>query len=375
VKKESFERAKWIPIFIVGVLLIVVYKTMDNLAGIVVAIRRFAWVISPLLFGVLFAYFFYIPQQKIMKLYRRSRIKLISRRANGISVFTILLFLILIVAFVVVVIIPILITSAVDLAGSIPEYVNQVLNFIDNIPDGSIWDSFNITDTLTRASDDIVSRYVNLDGIEQVARGVINVAGGVFNVLLGMVVSLYLLLEREKVLEFFGKLRNMLFKNEKARDRLTKYISQVNKVLYTFIASKGLDSIINLVVVTIIMLIFNVPYAFLFGLIAGLFNFIPYLGSLIAVILISLITVITGGLSKAIQVLIALFIFQQLDANYIEPKIMGTTLKISPVLVIISVVAGGAYFGIIGMFLAVPIVTIVKQILIEYVSNSKEETL
>ena len=168
------------------------------------------------------------------------------------------------------------------------------------------------------------------------------------------------------------RLGNALFKSEKARNRIEKYLARINKVLVTFIASKGLDSIINLVVVTTILVAFNVQYAFLLGLIAGLFNFIPYLGSLIAVIFIGLITILTGGVTKALQVLAVLFIFQQLDGNFIEPRIMKTSLKISPILVITSVIAGGAYFGIFGMFLAVPIVTIIKQILIEYIDSSEQ---
>jgi predicted PurR-regulated permease PerM len=178
-------------------------------------------------------------------------------------------------------------------------------------------------------------------------------------------------LERERIISFFNRLSIVLFKNETVRDRIHKYLEQVNEVLFTFIASKGLDSIINLVVVTCILLIFDVPYAFLLGLITGLFNFIPYLGSLVAVILISVITLITGGPGQAIKVVLPLLVFQQLDGNFIEPRIMKSSLKISPILVILAVVVGGAYFGIIGMFLAVPIAAIIKQVLIEYITLSE----
>jgi len=189
---------------------------------------------------------------------------------------------------------------------------------------------------------------------------------------MGMVISLYMLLERDRIAGFSLRLSTAVFKNEKRRSRLRLYMQQINKVLFTFIASKGLDSIINFVSVTTILLIFNVPYALLLGIIAGVFNFIPYLGSLIAVILICLMTLITGGFGKAIQVLIPLLIFQQLDGNFIEPRIMKSSLKISPILVIIAVVVGGAYFGIVGMFLAVPIAVIIKQILNEYISHSEQ---
>jgi len=217
----------------------------------------------------------------------------------------------------------------------------------------------------------LINLIINPAGIEQFARGVISFFGEIFNLILGLIVSLYILLERDKIGDYFLRLNNAVFKNENARIKSVRYMKQINNVLFTFIASKGLDSIINFVTVTTILLIFKVPYALLLGLIAGLFNFIPYLGSIIAVVVISLITLITGDISKAIQVFIPLIIFQQLDGNYIEPRIMKSSLKISPILVIIAVIIGGAYFGIAGMFLAVPIAVIIKQLLLEYMDTTE----
>ena len=351
----------------------IIYKTLDNFSQITTAISKFLLVISPLLYGLLFAYFLYIPHQKIELLCRRSKAKFISKRARGLSILTIFILLILIITLVISFVLPIIIKSIIDLAGSIPGYLNLILDYLDSIPGDSIWFSLNIADTLRESSGVFLNNYINPGRIEQVARGVINLAGEVFSLLLGLIIALYILLELEKIITFFKRLSVVLLKNETVRDRVQKYLKQVNEVLFTFIASKGLDSIINLVVITSTLLIFNVPYAFLLGLIAGLLNFIPYLGSLIAVIIISVITLITGGLSQAVKVVIPLLVFQQLDGNFIEPKIMKSSLKISPILVILAVVVGGAYFGIIGMFLAVPIVAIIKQVLIEYISLSETE--
>jgi len=373
MKRPDQEWAKWIPICIIAIVMMVIYKTIDNIGQITSAIGRLMRVISPLLYGILFAYFLYIPHQKLAKLFGKIKIKKLAKRSVGISTITVFLLLIVIISLLISFVLPIIITSIVDLARSIPSYVNALLDYLDNIPEDSIWYSLKIADTLRENASDYIYQYINISSIEQVARGVMNLADEITSMLLGLIVSLYLLLERERILKFFIKLNNTMFKSERVRSGMLKYLRQVNKVLYTFIASKGLDSIINLVVVTSILLIFNVPYAFLLGLIAGLFNFIPYLGSLVAVLLISLITLITGGLAQALQVVIPLFIFQQLDGNYIEPRIMKSSLKISPVLVIVAVIAGGAYFGIFGMFLAVPAVAIIKQILIEYVSNSDPE--
>ena len=81
----------------------------------------------------------------------------------------------------------------------------------------------------------------------------------------------------------------------------------------------------------------------------------------------SAITALTGGISKAIWMAIVVIVLQQIDANIINPRIIGSSLNISPILIIFSVTVAGAYFGIIGMFLAVPVVTVIKLLLEDYI--------
>ncbi|MCL2050211.1 MAG: AI-2E family transporter [Lachnospiraceae bacterium] len=369
MNKSNFEWNKWIPITITAILLMVIYKTFDNFAQITSWIGKFLSVLSPLLFGILFSYFLYTPFKKVNQRFGKSKIKFIAKRKKFFSVTFVFFLLCLIIVFIALVIAPILLDSVLELAGSIPFYVNSLLNYIEILDDDTYLAAFNISESLAGFFDDAISRYFNFALMEQVTRSVIGIAAGLANIVLGLIITLYILADLENIAAFFDRLGRAVVKNVKYRERLNKYLRQVNTVLFTFLSSKGLDSIINIVVVTAILLIFNVPFAFLFGFIAGVFNFIPYLGSLIAMTFISLINIITAGPGKALQVLVVLLIFQQIDANYIEPKIMNTSLKISPILVIVSVIAAGAYFGIAGMFLAVPVVTVVKQLLIEYMDH------
>ena len=121
------------------------------------------------------------------------------------------------------------------------------------------------------------------------------------------------------------------------------------------------------------MSIMGVKYSVLLGFLIGILNIIPYFGAIIGVGLSILITIFTGGFAKAIWLAIVVIIIQQIDANIINPRILGNSLKVSPILVIFSVTVGGAYFGVLGMFLAVPVVAIIKIILLDYIEykNSK----
>ena len=93
----------------------------------------------------------------------------------------------------------------------------------------------------------------------------------------------------------------------------------------------------------------------------------PSTPAIIAVVIAGLITLITGGLSQVIWMFIVVIILQQIDANIINPKIIGQSLKISPLLVIFAVTVGGAYFGVLGMFLAVPVAAVLKIVVNDWI--------
>ena len=85
-----------------------------------------------------------------------------------------------------------------------------------------------------------------------------------------------------------------------------------------------------------------------------------------------LITILTGGIGKALLMTVVVVILQQIDANIINPKIVGDSLEISQLLVIFAVTLGGAYFGVIGMFLAVPVATVIKLVIEDFIEEREK---
>ncbi|MCL1904449.1 MAG: AI-2E family transporter [Oscillospiraceae bacterium] len=113
------------------------------------------------------------------------------------------------------------------------------------------------------------------------------------------------------------------------------------------------------------------PYAVTLGLMLGVMNIIPYFGSIIGSMIAVFIVWATSGVKSALIVAIMLLITQQIDGNFINPRIMGSSFKISPVLVIIAITIGGAIGGIMGMLFAIPVANVLKTIIEEYL-NTKE---
>ena len=193
-----------------------------------------------------------------------------------------------------------------------------------------------------------------------------NIVTSLFDVFVSIVVSIYVLSERDDILKFLKKCACAMFK-EKTYKNMDKYFNNSNEIFFKFIASQFLDAVVVGVLVTIAMSIMGIKYAPLLGFFIGLFNMIPYVGAIIAVAISAVITLITGGLSQTIWMLIVVIVLQQIDANIINPNIIGQSLKVSPLLVIFAITVGGAYFGMLGMFLAVPVIAIVKIIIEDYI--------
>ena len=188
----------------------------------------------------------------------------------------------------------------------------------------------------------------------------------IVDIFIAIIVSIYILVERKQIITFLKKLAGALFK-ERTYKNLDKYFNNSNEIFFKFIASQFLDAIVVGILVSIALTIMGVKYAPLLGFFIGLFNMIPYVGAIIATVISALITLITGGLSQTIWMLIVTIILQQIDANIINPKIVGQSLKISPLLVLFAVTVGGAYFGILGMFLAVPVIAVIRILVEDYI--------
>jgi len=106
----------------------------------------------------------------------------------------------------------------------------------------------------------------------------------------------------------------------------------------------------------------GVNYAILLGLITGIINVIPYVGIFTALLLSTLITFATGGTNQTLYVIIATIIIHLIDSNYIMPKVVGSKVRINPLVIILGVIVGEMMWGISGMFLSIPVIAVLKVI-------------
>lgn len=366
MEKEKIVWKKWIYWFLLGIALILVYKALDNFGNVVESINGFISVLSPFLLGIFIAYLLYMPSRKFEEIYKKTKIKFISKKARILGVITVYVIVIALIAILCSVIMPIVFESIKDFFSNIPSYISNVINQYNNLPQDSLLKSQIVQDEIHNLQNMDIKQYLNVEVIVGYLMNAISAVFSIVDIFIAIIVSIYILVERKQILTFLKNLAGAIFK-EKMYKNLDKYFNDSNEIFFKFIASQFLDAIVVGILVSIALSIMGVKYAPLLGFFIGIFNMIPYVGAIIATVISALITLITGGISQTIWMLIITIILQQIDANIINPKIVGQSLKISPLLVLFAVTVGGAYFGILGMFLAVPVIAVIKILVEDYI--------
>lgn len=357
---------KWIYWFMLGLSLIIIYKIFDNFTETTEVLGKFFTILRPFFIGVFIAYLLYVPCKKIENAYKKSKNKIIKRGARRLSILTLYIIVFLLIIILFNVILPVVIESVVDLVNNIQGYFDIAIEKYNSLPEDSILKGEVVKDTINNIQNINIKQYFQLDKLVGYVISALNIVTSLFDIFVSIVVSIYVLSERDEILKFLKKCANAMFK-EKTYKNMDKYFNNSNQIFFKFIASQFLDAVVVGVLVTIAMSIMGIKYAPLLGFFIGLFNMIPYVGAIIAVAISAVITLITGGISQAIWMIIVVIILQQIDANIINPNIIGQSLKVSPLLVIFAITVGGAYFGMLGMFLAVPAIAIVKILIEDYI--------
>lgn len=366
--------SKWLYWFILGVAIISVYKLLDNFGTITQWLKELFNILMPFIIGILIAYLFYIPCRGLERKYKKiNKPKWVSKKARTLSIITVYIIAILIIVIALTSVIPTILKSITDFVTNFGTYYNNTVQALENMPEDSILKNEIVLNLVKNLKNIDLNRFLNIENIFEYAKGAISAVNGIFNAFVALIVSIYLLAERNQILNFLKKASNAMFEKD-TYIIISRYFNKSNEVFFKFISGQVLDAIVVGVITSVAMSLMGVKYAVLLGFVIGLFNLIPYFGAIVAVIIAVLVTVFTGGIGQAILMAVVVIILQQIDANIINPKIIGSSLSISPLLVIFAVTIGGAYFGILGMFLGVPIFTVIKLLIEEYIEfrNNKK---
>lgn len=332
------------------------YKVVDNVDVILSALGSFISLLSPFIYALIFAYIL----NPIMTLFEEKL-----RLKRGLAILATYLLMTGLIIIGVVFLVPSIIDSIISLIDSMPSYVSEIQEWINKIINN---DEINDFITSIGLMDNIVSisttvGKVALNTLEGSLTSIIDIATNIVKIVIGYLLAIYVLLDKEDFTKAAKTLTYMIFK-EKIASVIVKWVRIYNSMIGIYVGTKAIDSAIIGLIALIGLVILKAPYAVLLALIVAITNMIPYFGPLIG----ELVGAIAGFFvspSMGIIILIFLLLVQQFDAWYLDPKLIGNKVGVEPFILIVAVIIAGGYFGAVGMLLASPTAATIKQIVDE----------
>ncbi len=268
---------------------------------------------------------------------------------------------------------PRLVSSLTSLANEIPGYYKALLNditvYVNDHP--SIQELYNRYDTqingFLEQALGLITGYLGAL-MPKIADMTMKVGSGLINAFVGIVISVYFLHGKEKLIAQSKKVLNFIFKNKASYRRVLKVGQVTHEKTLNYLTARLLDSLIVAVLSYVVMTVMKLPYPLLCALIIGLCNTIPYFGSWIGAVPPAIIVLIFKP-AMLIPYLIFIVVLEQVDGNIIGPRIQGERLGLSALWIIFAIFLFGGLFGMFGMFLGVPLFAVIYYFVNAAINN------
>ena len=367
---------KWLWYFSLAAAVAVLYKTYTNLDGVLGLVNKIIDIFAPFVGGFVLAFFLLRPSKWLEDRLLTLNGKAWPKLARPLSIAAIYLVFFGLVALVVSLIIPILVESLTSLFDSIPKLLTDTYNNIQAwiAPDGPLG-KFNLQDNVDEIYanlTDTFTKMITTDNVMAAVKSVGGFASSLINVAISLVVSIYMLHGREHLVAAFRKFVS-LFVRPTAMERLGDYTRRSGTIFSQYIYGALLDATVLGIVVSIGLAIFRVPYAVLLGMLLGLFNLVPYFGAIVGGVGIAFVALLTNGLPTAIGVAIFIVVAQQVDANIIQPHIVGDSVGLRPFYVLLGITFFGGLFGFWGILLGPPLMAVLQMIVRDVYDRRKRK--
>jgi len=360
---------------ITGVLIfaisILCYFIFSNMKSIVSYTSNLKYVLMPFILGGAIAYIlnFFVKffENSFLKFefFRKLKVKHVRMFAMIITYFIFFAFIVLLLKYI------------------IPQFYSNIKLFVDRTPafiDLGVEKAKYMLQNIEISSE--IRTFINgkltefatfsttflTDMIPLVATFATRVISLFLNIILAIIISAYLLYDKENFSRILKKFMIAVFPDR--ANRVTfKIVNRFDYTLRSYLLAKGIGAIIVGITFYIILLFMKIDYALLFAFTLGFTNLIPWFGCYLGAIPIVVVLLFTSTLNTVLWFMVIVVIVSMIDANVISPRVSGKSLGISSFWVIFALVLGGSLFGVIGFLLSVPIFVVIYTTLKEYIED------
>lgn len=364
---------------------ILIFFVLYRFDAVKVFAKTLSGILTPIIIGIVIAYLV----APIVNFFNRHLYKLLKQchfseragrsTAKGISIFLALTCFVSIVFTVIYLIIPELAKNIMGFVSNSETYFTNLYNwfsrFIDDKPE-LLASIYQIMERMATSLETWITTTLPMqvkDFLSSVTIGIIGAVGLVFDIIVGLIVSVYVLVSKESFVGQAKKIIYVLFRPQQA-NTIIKTARQSNLIFSGFISGKIIDSLIIGILCFISLTLLKTPYALLVSVIVGTTNIIPFFGPFIGAVPSAVLILLVDPKQCLIFLIFILFL-QQLDGNIIGPAILGDSTGLSPFWVVVSILVGGGLFGFIGMVIGVPTFAVFYNIiknLTEYFLDKKK---
>lgn len=329
-------------------------------------------ILQPITIGIVIAYLL----NPIMKFLEKHLIHFLKPRmkngnkvkktARAAAIAGSLLFLVMIVVLLLAAIIPSISQSIQSMVTKLPEEISNLSDWIDDVTNGNTEVSDMVEEAVKKGTD-AIENFWQTDVLTKVQTYLTSITSGVIygvklvlNILIGLIISVYVMASKETFAGQAKKIIYAIFKPVRA-NIIVETVRKSNEIFGGFISGKILDSAIIGVIAYIVLAIMKMPDSILIAVIVGVTNIIPFFGPFIGAIP-SFVIIVLQDPMKGIYFLIFIVILQQIDGNIIGPKILGDSTGLSSFWVVFAIMVFGGLWGFPGMLLGVPIMAVIYYI-------------
>ena len=260
-------------------------------------------------------------------------------------------------------VLPEVVRNLMDMITKIPDGYQQLLSFAETLQERFPQvDLSSVVSMLESTQSDLVSSLTNAtrEIIPVLYTASVSVVTWFANFVIAIVVSVYMLYGKAS-LKRLCKIIVYTFIPKESIPTVREVLVDCNRIFSKYVVSKMIDSLIIGVLCAILMTILRLPYVFLISVVVGVTNMIPYFGPFIGAIPGAVIELVISPV-KALIFLIMILCLQQFDGLFLGPKLMGSSTGMKPLWIIFAITLGGKFFGVIGMFLGVPVLAILAYL-------------
>lgn len=358
---------KYRDILIFALIGVVGYKIIDNYDYFFSLAKKTVSIMAPFTYALICAYILNPVVRFFEKKFEMKRVI-----AIALTYFMLLAIVFIGLFFT----IPSTIDSILNITKEVPNYVKIIQTWINAILKNErvneLITQAGLLNNLQQISTQVGNFTVQL--LQNFAIYLLSFTSNLVNVILGFVISIYVLGDKEKFVNRAKTIVYIILKEKKGK-YLINFVRTYNTMVGTYIGIKAIDSSIIGGISLIGLILVKAPYAPLLAVIVGITNMIPYFGPLIGVITSCIVTVLVSPM-RAIVVAMLLLAIQQFDAWYLEPRLIGRKVGISPFAIILGVTIGGGFFGPIGMLLSSPTMATIRiyynKIFARFKENNEE---